>query len=807
MNLSLVLRGQNQASPAIQQVSRHLGELTRAAEGANRALRALPGRDAQGRFVAGGGGGAGAAGMLSGLAAAAQAALGPLRLVGSLARTALGGLADAALRAASAVGQTLWASLTRVANLLGTTFLAGTAAVGAALGGLAKRGVDVNLALQRAQATFSVLFKSAPQATAFMAALRQEAAQSAFEFTDLAKHAEDLAAFGFRARDIIPTLRTLGDVARGDAQRMEQLVRAFGQIKAKGQLQGDEALQLTEAGIPVREILKIPVGLDFADAKMPAERALAQLLAGLQARFGGLQAGATQTLPGRLSNIADALNEISQSLTGGLLEQLRRAAGNTLEFLQSMQWLPAGAALLGDVRDLFDGVGGAVRRLSEQLPKLLEVVRAVADHTRRLVAGAFAGIRGALFGLRTDWAGVWAAIQGTTVQAVKIVGGTLAGLVAVFATLSRVQADGQTGFQRLAESTRNWAMSGVEAMTRYGKQVLYAAAAVGVLVAAFGLATKQYHLFAGGLVAMAAGSMGADWVGARGKEAQKALAQFNPQTALAQAAGVDPVAAFGQAYGQFGRDFDAGYQTGGGSPAPPGTAAAPQAALGPQVLPRLRGAVRMIPQRTLQIAGGTAALPAAAPTAGGGAPAAPGKTYELLGSPQDPFAAVRLPDGRVTTQWQARQAGYVPRGTAGTEAAGTGAPNAGGAAAGAAATPTKTYELLGSPADPLAAVRLPDGRVTTQAMAEKRGYRAAAAPAPGTTALRTGDAGAPAATVGTTPAPAAVAGTAGGSGVSIALQITVADLLNPEARRRLIWPEVDRRLDERLRAAFGGGRY
>lgn len=273
----------------------------------------------------------------------------PLRVAGN-AFSSLGNIAGNALAGVGTVG---------VGSLTALT---------AALAALGKRGVDVNLQLAGAQKTFEVLFKSIPVAADLMAQLRKESLSSAFEFVDLSKYAESLGALGFQAKEIIPTLRILGDTARGNSERMSRLVLAFGQIRATGMLQGDEAMQLNEAGIPVRKLLNIPQGKGFGDMQMSADVAIPQLLAGLKGMFGGLQAEAVKTLPGIMSNISDALNEVTSKAAVRLTAGLTRGAQNALDALNKAAEGPLGKSLAV----IFDTAGKAVEGLTAKLPALVD---------------------------------------------------------------------------------------------------------------------------------------------------------------------------------------------------------------------------------------------------------------------------------------------------------------------------------------------------------------------------------------------------------------------------------------------------
>lgn len=67
--------------------------------------------------------------------------------------------------------------------------------------------------------------------------------------------ASTLLGFGEAAKDIMPDIRMLGDVSRGNAQRMSSLSLVYGQTHAAGKLTGGDQLQFIAAGFnPLQEI-------------------------------------------------------------------------------------------------------------------------------------------------------------------------------------------------------------------------------------------------------------------------------------------------------------------------------------------------------------------------------------------------------------------------------------------------------------------------------------------------------------------------------------------------------------------------
>lgn len=98
--------------------------------------------------------------------------------------------------------------------------------------------------------------------------------------------------------------------ASGDA--MYRISLALGQIQAKGKLAGQEVLQLTNAGLNVRDILAKSFGVTTdklvemqEKGLIPADKAIEAIVSSLEKDFGGAAAAQTQTFSGLLSSLKD----------------------------------------------------------------------------------------------------------------------------------------------------------------------------------------------------------------------------------------------------------------------------------------------------------------------------------------------------------------------------------------------------------------------------------------------------------------------------------------------------------------------
>jgi tape measure domain-containing protein len=124
--------------------------------------------------------------------------------------------------------------------------------VAVSMGFVLKKGGE----LEQTRISFETMLGSAENAKKMMADLSKFAMETPFEIGQLRDATKKLTAYKFAQEDIIPTMRTLGDITAGlGKDKMPLLIRALGQIKAKGVLKGQELMQLTESGLGITEAL------------------------------------------------------------------------------------------------------------------------------------------------------------------------------------------------------------------------------------------------------------------------------------------------------------------------------------------------------------------------------------------------------------------------------------------------------------------------------------------------------------------------------------------------------------------------
>ena len=130
---------------------------------------------------------------------------------------------------------------------------------------IGKTGFGFDASMEAYRNQFEALIGDADKAHKLVDDIQLLAKVSPLGMEGLANNAVTLLNSGTKLADIIPTLEMLGNLALGDTNKMNSIVRAYTQILSKGQLMAQEMYQLGDAGVPIREIMTLYGGEEYAD--------------------------------------------------------------------------------------------------------------------------------------------------------------------------------------------------------------------------------------------------------------------------------------------------------------------------------------------------------------------------------------------------------------------------------------------------------------------------------------------------------------------------------------------------------------
>ena len=171
--------------------------------------------------------------------------------------------------------------------------------------------------------SLQVLTGSAEKAGQIIKELQQLGAVTPFTSTELIDSAKRLQAFGVEADKVVETTKRLADASGATGAELSGLVTAYGQVQAKGRLQGEELLQFQERGIALQQELRKMYGMTGEEFQKALEKgqisakAVEVALVNLTSVGGKYANGAiaqSDTLQGRLSTLQDGIDGLARGI-------------------------------------------------------------------------------------------------------------------------------------------------------------------------------------------------------------------------------------------------------------------------------------------------------------------------------------------------------------------------------------------------------------------------------------------------------------------------------------------------------------
>lgn len=138
----------------------------------------------------------------------------------------------------------------------------------ASLGGVIGAGFEA----QQQRASFEVM-AGTEQGGKLFTDLNKFAQDSIFG-KEVFQNAQTMKAFGMETKNVMPTLKMLGDISMGNKDKMNSLTLAYSQIQATGRLMGQDLLQLVNAGFNPLQIISDKTGRSMANLKKDMEKGL-----------------------------------------------------------------------------------------------------------------------------------------------------------------------------------------------------------------------------------------------------------------------------------------------------------------------------------------------------------------------------------------------------------------------------------------------------------------------------------------------------------------------------------------------------
>ena len=171
--------------------------------------------------------------------------------------------------------------------------------------------------------SLQVLTGSVQQAKSIIQELQQLGAVTPFTSTELIDTAKRLNAFGVEGDKVVETTRRLADVAGATGAELQGLATAYGQVQAKGRLQGEELLQFQERGVALQDELRKMYGLtgeEFQKAlskgRISAEavEVAVKRLTDTGGKYANGAIAQSDTLQGKFSTLMDGVESLARGI-------------------------------------------------------------------------------------------------------------------------------------------------------------------------------------------------------------------------------------------------------------------------------------------------------------------------------------------------------------------------------------------------------------------------------------------------------------------------------------------------------------
>lgn len=204
-----------------------------------------------------------------------------------------------------------------------------TVGVTTPLTALATAGVKYNASMETYLANLTTLLGGNEQAAQkLLDTLKEMANTTPYEATDLVKATQKMMAFGISAEDSLKYLNMLGDIAMGDANKMDSLTLAFSQISASGKASMEDINQMIDQGFNPLTIIAQKTGESMGDLRDRVSEGgvsfeeIAGAFETATSKGGTFYQSmdkASQTTEGKISTLKDGFNTALGSMTESLL--------------------------------------------------------------------------------------------------------------------------------------------------------------------------------------------------------------------------------------------------------------------------------------------------------------------------------------------------------------------------------------------------------------------------------------------------------------------------------------------------------
>lgn len=228
--------------------------------------------------------------------------------------------------------------------------------------------------------------------------IKELALNSPFTFSELNRDIKQLAAYGVEYDQLYDTTKRLADMSSGLGVSFDRIALAFGQVQARGWLDGKELRQIAYAGIPLLEKLsefyskqegrnvstsEIKTRISSRDVSFDDVKSIFWQMTDAGGQFYNMQQVLSETLLGRYNKLKDAWEIMladfanGKNVIGGTFKGILDVVTNLVQQIHvlgpAMAAAFAGPALMRGVKILEGGIGKRILNSKGNIAKEAEL--------------------------------------------------------------------------------------------------------------------------------------------------------------------------------------------------------------------------------------------------------------------------------------------------------------------------------------------------------------------------------------------------------------------------------------------------
>lgn len=260
-----------------------------------------------------------------------------------------------------------------------------------------KQSVGSASDLQQTRIAFDVMLGSAEQAKSLLIDLQKFASQTPFTLKDVQENTKQLLGMGFALDDVLPVMKTLGNLSAGLGVPLNRLAINLGQIKAAGKLSTIDLKEFQHAGINLKEMLANQLGKTVAEVSdMVTDGAISydQVRKALDdatssgGRFDNMMGRQMNSFQGLSSNLEDFRDSFMRTI-GGIQDNGDLVKGGLLDTLQNS--LKQLLELLDKNKDKITEIGTKIGQafgefVNNVLPKIIDNLPQIIDDISKFIS-------------------------------------------------------------------------------------------------------------------------------------------------------------------------------------------------------------------------------------------------------------------------------------------------------------------------------------------------------------------------------------------------------------------------------------